>query len=373
MEIMNRRNQILFGALVVQLVLVLAIALLRAPAAATSAAPLFSDVKGTDVQQITVQDGSGAKVELAQKGGTWVMPASDDFPANDTKVSTFIDKLLKAQSGHLIARTATSYERLKVADDSYTRRVDIQLSDGKTHTLLLGTSAGGTSVYARADEAAEVWAIDAVNTTDASVAAVDWITSTLYTLPSDQVDGLVISNANGTFEFSKVNNAWVMKGLTTGENLDQSKLSDMLTRVTTLYITAPLGKSAKTEYGLQPPAATITLTLQQTASSNKPVVIQVGAKEASDNTYAVFTSESPYYARVSSYTLDDFVSHTRANFLVEPTAVPTGATGETVLPTATELPVPTATLEPVEIVTNTQLTPAATVALTVTVTSTPSK
>ena len=370
---MNRRNEILAAALVVQLVLILLITTLRAPAAAAPAKPLFDGVKATDIQHITVQDTNGAKIEVAQKNGAWVLSANDDFPANDTKVSSFVDKLLKVQSGHLIARTASSYERLKVADGNYARRVDIQLSDGKSHTLLIGSTAGGNSVYARADGAAEVWSTEAMNSTDASVAAVDWITSTLFTVQSDQVSGVSIANAKGTFEFSKVNDAWVMKGLSTGENFDQTKFTDMLSRVTTLDITSPLGKSAKAEYGLQPPSATITLTLQQAATSNKPIVIQVGAKDTTDNTYTVLTTESPYFVRVSSYTLDEFVTHTKQNFLIVPTTVPTDTVNDTAAPAPTEAATSTATVTPTATAIITEMSPTVTPALTVTMTSTPGK
>lgn len=364
---MNRRNQILVVALVVQLVLVLLITTLRAPAAAAPAKPLFEAVKATDVQHITVQDTNGAKIELAQKSGAWVLSANDDFPANNTKVTSFLDKLLKVQIGRLIARNSSSYDRLKVADGNYARRVEIQLSDGKSHTLLIGSSAGGNSVYARADGAAEVWSTEAVNSTDASVAAVDWITSTLYTVQADQMSGVTIANANGTFAFSKVNDTWVMKGLATGENFDQTKFTDMLSRVTTLDITSPLGKSAKAEYGLQPPSATITFTLQQAATSNKPIVIQVGAKDTSDNTYTVLTTESPYYVRVSGYALDEFVTHTKQNFLIVPTAVPTNTVNGPVAPTAA----PVSTVAPTATAIMSETAPAATPALTVTITSTP--
>jgi hypothetical protein len=343
---MNRRNEILVVALVVQLVLILLITTFRAPAAATTAKPLFDGFKATDVQRITVQDTGGSKIELAQKGGAWVIPASDDFPANSTKVSGFIDKLLKVQSGQLIARTSSSYDRLKVADGNYAKRVDILLGDGKSHTLLIGSSAGGSSVYARADGAAEVWSTEALNSTDASISAVDWITSTLFTLQSGQISGMTIANSNGTFAFSNVNNVWVMKGLSTGENFDQSKLTDMLARVTTLDITNPLGKSAKPVYGLQTPTATITLTLQQTAATSKPIVVQVGAKDSTDNTYVVLTTESPYYVRVSGYTLDDFVSHTKQDFLIIPTAVPTNTANGTVVPAPAAAPASTVTAVP---------------------------
>jgi Domain of unknown function (DUF4340) len=363
---MNRRNEILVVALVVQLVLILLITTLRAPASAASSKPLFDGVKASDVQHITVQDTGGSKIELAQKNGAWVLPANDDFPANGAKVATFIDKILKVQSGQLIARTSSSYERLKVADGNYAQRVDLQMSDGKSRTLLIGSSAGGSSVYVRAGGAAEVWSTEALNSTDASVSAVGWITSTLFTIQPGQLSGMTIANSNGTFSFTNMNNAWVLKGLSMGENLDQTKLTDMLSRISTLDITSPLGKTAKPVYGLQSPSATITLTLQQSAASSKPIVVYVGVKNSTDNTYSVFTTESPYYVQVSGYSLDDFVTNSRKDFLIVPTAVPTNTVNGTVTPAPTELPGPTMTVTPTVTAGATATGPSATAVFTIT-------
>jgi hypothetical protein len=321
---MNRRNEILVVALVVQLVLILLITTLRAPAASAPAKPVFDNVKAGDVQAMTVQDTAGAKLNLTNKNSNWVLSDSDDYAADNTKVTTFIGKLLKMQTGRLIAQTASSYARLQVADDAYGKRVQFKTADGKTHTLLIGSTGGGGSVYVRADGAAEVWLTDSVNDTDASTAAVDWINPTLFTVQNADVTRVDITNHNGTFDFTQSNNTWVMKGLSTGEKFDQTKLTDTLSKITSLVVTKPLGKTIKPEYGLQAPSATITLTLKQTSSSKKPIVIQVGAKNAADSTYSAITTESPYYVTVSNYNLNDFVTRSKQDFLVPPpTAVPT--------------------------------------------------
>jgi hypothetical protein len=126
------------------------------------------------------------------------------------------------------------------------------------------------------------------------------------------------------FDFEKdAAGAWTMKGLNAGETLDATKVADLLSRLSFLNMTRPLGKTAKPEYGLDAPAATITVTLKQENASPKPVVLRVGAQDASDNAYAVSSSESPYIVRVSSFTVEQFVTRSRQDFLAtQPTPTP---------------------------------------------------
>lgn len=333
---MNRRNEILVVTLVVQLVLILLITTLRSPAAAAPAKPLFAGLKTADVQAITIQEPAGAKIDLVETNNNWTLPAQDDYPGDTSRINTFIGKLLNIQTGRLIAHNASSYPRLEVADGTYVKRVLFKTTDGKTHTLLIGSSGGGGAVYVRADGAAEVWLTDAINNTDASTSAVDWINPTLFTIKDTDVTGLTITNHNGTFDFVNTGKTWIMKGLTPNDKLDTSKVTDAVARLVSLTINSPLGKSPKPEYGLQPPTATITLTLSQTSSTTKPIVIKVGAKDTSNSVYTVYTSVSPYYLTVSSYTLDDFVTRQKKDFLIlPPTAVPTATVAPIETPVAT--------------------------------------
>jgi Domain of unknown function (DUF4340) len=323
---MNRRNEILVATLVVQVILIVLLTTLRAPAGASAVKPLFPGIKNTDVVELTIQDNSKKVITLTKKDTNWVLPQSDDFPADNTKVGAFIDKLLKVSSGRLVAQTASSYTRLQVADDNYLRRVEFTAANGATHTLLIGSSPGAGEVHIRTDGASEVWLTDSLASQDAGSDAATWINPIYLTVQQDKVNSVVITNHNGTFQFDKdSSNAWKIQGLTTTQTLDQTKLTDLLSRVALLSMSQPVGKSLKPEYGLQSPTAVITLTLQQATASSKPTVLRVGAKDASDNTYVVGSSESVYYVRVSSFSLDDFVNHSQKDFLqIQPTAVPTG-------------------------------------------------
>src|SRR6266508_508078 len=172
---MNRRNEILIAALVVQVILIVLLTTLRAPAASVSGKPLFAGLKAADITQLTLQNKDGKRIELARKDNNWVLPQNDEFPADNTKVVAFLGKLVKVDTGRMIAQTASSYARLQVADDNYVARVDFKSGNGTAHTLLVGSSPAGGVVHVRADGGADVYLTDSLNSTDASPDALSWI------------------------------------------------------------------------------------------------------------------------------------------------------------------------------------------------------
>ncbi len=339
---MSRRNLILTIALIAQVMLILLIPTLRAPGSSAGAGPLLGQTQSGDISRIAIQDKDGKRVELARQGESWTLPQYDDFPADSGRVTPFVDKLAGVRTSRLIARTPASHERLQVGANNYVRRIELTLASRGRQTLLMGTSAGGSATHVRLDGSDEVYLADGLSSFDAGVEASNWINTTYLQVAQDQVNTLTLSNANGTFEFEKdAAGAWTMKGLNAGETLDAGKVTDLLSRLSFVSMTRPLGKTAKPEYGLDAPAATITATLKQENASPKPIVLRIGAQDTGDNTYAVSSSESAYLARVNSFTVESFVTRTRQDFLVAPpTATPSEATPAEAEPTATPTAIP---------------------------------
>ncbi len=343
---MSRRNLILTLALIAQVMLILLITTLRAPSSSAGAGPLLGDTQTADITRLVIQDKEGKRIELARQAESWTLPQYDDFPADAGRITPFLDKLIGVRTSRLIARTPASHERLQVSAGNYVRRIEITRAGGATQTVWMGASAGGSATYVRVDGSDEVYLADGLSSFDAGVEATSWINTTYLQVAQDQVNTLTLSNANGLFEFEKdASGAWTMKGLSAGETLDAAKVTELLSRLSFLNMARPLGKTARPEYGLDAPAATITVTLKQENASPKPIVLRIGAQDASDNTYAVSSSESPYIVRVSNFTVESFVTRGRQDFLVSPptpTATPGEAPGEAPgeTPTATPTPIP---------------------------------
>jgi len=335
---MNRRNLILTIALIGQMLLILLIATLRPPSATANAGPLLGETQSADITRLAIQDKNGQRIEIARAGDIWTLPQFDDFPADAGRITPFLDKLTGIRTGRLIARTAASHDRLQVAPANYARRVELTLSNGDQRALFIGSSAGGSAVHVRLDGADEVYLADGLSSFDAGVEASSWINTTYLQVAQDQVNTVTLANANGVFEFEKdAGGAWTMKGLSAGETLDAAKITDLLSRLSFVSMTRPLGKTLKAEHGLQPPAATVTVTLKQENASPKPIALRIGARDEATSAYAVQSSESPYVVQVSSFTVEPFIQRARQDFLVPP-PTPTAGAAETGTPTPASAP-----------------------------------
>jgi hypothetical protein len=216
---------------------------------------------------------------------------------------------------------AAADERLKVAPNEYDKLVEYELADGTTHQLFLGTSPNYSATHVRADNQATAYLADNFPSSDWSPSASAWVDRNYLSITPSEVTDLVLVNPQGQFEFTQSGTTWSMAGLAEGETLDQDAVQSLLDGVSALNLVEPLGKQEKAEYGLATPSAILTVTSKGDAGE-KTVTLTVGAQSAADKTYVVRSSESPYYVRVSEYSVGNLVSKDRAALLVQPTATP---------------------------------------------------
>ena len=149
-------------------------------------------------------------------------------------------------------------------------------------------------------------------------------------MPQDQVVAMALDNKNGRFEFEKdEGGTWMMKDLDPAETPKENNVKSMVSRISSLRMLRPLGRAEQDEYGLQDPSAVVTIKTTDDEANVKTYSLRVGAKSDEDNSYVVISSDSPYYVRVSEYTVKDFVERMRDDFLELPprsTAEPTPET-----------------------------------------------
>ena len=88
----------------------------------------------------------------------------------------------------------------------------------------------------------------------------------------------------------------------------------------------PLGKDLKPEYGLEPPAATVTISTRPQNGDPKEYVLLIGAQDSATKNYAVKFSESPYYVHVPEFSVQDVLTSDVAAFAATPTPVPAAST-----------------------------------------------
>jgi hypothetical protein len=319
---MNRTNRVLAVVLAVQIVLV-AIAFWPRPASVAGGESLFPGLEAEQITQLTISDGTGNHVQLAKETGSWVLPEADNYPCAENKVPEFLEKIVALKTNRLVTQTPASHKRLKVADDAFERRIELELADGTTHRLYLGTSPSYGVSHVRVVGRDEVY-LASLSASDAGVNTSNWVDTLYFSLTQDQIVAMTLENNNGRFEFEKDEaGTWTMKDLAADETLSQNNVKSLASRVSSLRMLRPLGKTEQDDYGLKEPNAVVTIESRDDEGNTKTYTIRVGAKSDEDNSYVVISSESPYYVRMSDYTVKDFVEKVRDGFLeLPPTPTP---------------------------------------------------
>lgn len=314
---MTRRNQILVGILVLQLIVV-AIVLWPRPMATAEGENLFPDLDTGQIVGLTLADASGQTLELAKENGTWVLPAAGGFPVQTGKVPEFLTKIAALRAERMVAQTDSSHARLKVAGDDYERLVEFEMSDGTRQRFYIGTSPSFSVGHIRAGDQDRVYLVSDLSAQDAGVQPSNWIDRTYLEIPKEQIVSLTLENANGTFGFTKEGETWVMEDLAEGEILDQTAVETLINRAALVTMIEPLGTEEQDSYGLAAPDAVVTLQTRGDEAGERTYTLRVGAKDPDDNSYVVLSSESPYYVRVSEFAARDLVEQVREGFLELP-------------------------------------------------------
>lgn len=320
---MNKRNQILIGALIAQLLVIAVVFWPRPATSGGQGASLFPDVEADRVVRLTISDAAGETIQLTKQPGGWGLADADDYPAEEDKVTPLLTKIADLKTDALVAETSSSHKRLRVAADEFERRVDFELVDGSQHRLYLGTSPSFGATHVRADGQDEVYLTSDLSAQDAGVQATSWVDLIYFSVPREEVVALTLVNGNGRFEFVKDGENWTLADLAAGETVDSNAVDMLVNRVTSVSLLRPLGKEEKDIYGLKEPKAVITILARSTDGGDRTYTLYVGARFAEDKSYIISSSESPYYVRVTEFTAKDWVENSRDDFLeLPPTPLP---------------------------------------------------
>ncbi len=305
---MNRTNQILAAVLVVQIILV-GVAFWPRGASFASGEPLFPGIEADQIVRLTISDAGGEQIQLAKKLGSWVLPEADDYATQEDKVPNLVDKIVALKADRLITQTPDSHKRLKVADDTFERRIEFELEDGTTHTVYLGTSPTYRVIHVRAAGQDEVYLVSGLSvTSDVGVQATNWVNPTYFSVPEKDIVAITLENKQGRFEFEKDDeDKWTMKDLGADEEVIENNVTSLATRVSSVRLQRPLGQTEKAGYDMGDPNAVVTIKTRDDEGNEKTYTLRVGGQIGEDKGFVLKSSESPYYVEVAKYTVETLV------------------------------------------------------------------
>ena len=322
---MNKLQRILIVILGLQLALGVFVFWPR-PVASGAGQALLGELKAEEITGLTIAGEQGVSTRLVKSGDGWTAPDAGGYPADASKIAPVLDKLIAIKTGKPIAQTPASQAQLQVADGKFVRKVELLKADGTATTVYLGSSGGSQAVHVRLGGQDEVYLASGLATWEIDANLLSWIDPVYLAVAAADITSFTLKNQQGEFNLTKDGQgAWQLAGLESGETLDANKATTLVNSVTSLRMTEPLGKTEDAAWGLAQPSATVTLQVKS-GDQTKTITLTVGAKDATDNSYVVKSSESEYYARVAEFSMQELVGRDRAGFLV---ATPTPAPAAT--------------------------------------------
>ncbi|MEJ2289172.1 MAG: DUF4340 domain-containing protein, partial [Deinococcales bacterium] len=233
---------------------------------------LGKNVTTADITAFTVTGSDGSAVTLKRDGVNWVLPDQGGYPAQNSRVKSFLQELTALQRSGLVATTQDAYKRLKVAPDTYQRKIDLTLKGGGKETLYIGSEPSYGSTHVRLAKDKGVYVTHSLHASDARTDASGYVDTTVLKLDQANVKRMEIKNANGDFVFTKGAGGWSWQGLPNGKKLDTQAVTNIVGALTSLQLNEPLGKKVQASYGFDKPLAVVTLTtvkqVKATSGSN---------------------------------------------------------------------------------------------------------
>lgn len=317
---LKNHHKILAAVLVAQIILS-AVVFWPRPSTAGQRAPLFPDLTAEDVTALTIEGAESEPIELKKAAESWVLPNADEFPAREEAVLDILEKLTSLTTGRLVTSNDVSHKRLQVAADDFARRIVFETGDGAKETVYIGSSPQYGSVHFRVGGQSEAYLTSELTIWDVKADVSGWIDTSYQNAAQADVTKMTLENANGTFVFEKEDGAtWAMlepSPTGEGQTLKQVEVNNVLRQAASQTMKMPLGTEERETHGMDEPSAVVTLE-----TPDKTVTVQVGAKDADDESYVIKSSESDYYVRVAARSIASLVENGREAFLQEPTPQP---------------------------------------------------
>jgi len=245
------------------------------------------------------------QVELRRQAGKWMLPESDDFPADQTAVSGLLEKLAALQKGWPVATTTSAASHFKVADGNFERKLTLLSGDKVLATLYVGISPGFRKVNVRPEGDNNIYAV-ALNTWEVNPKPDDWIDKDILKLDEKQVKqiemhGLTLQRKDDTLQLA---------GLDDKEQTNQQAAKGLMDKLTGLHIESLLGRKAKPDWQQNKPSLEIKLT----KDDGKELTYRF-SKPKDGNYYILKRSDLATYFKVADFQVNPIKDEVRSKLV----------------------------------------------------------
>jgi uncharacterized protein DUF4340 len=255
-------------------------------------------VEADKIEEFTVKSESGERTTLRKNGADWqiVEPAAGKPDA--AEVSGITTNLSTLEIQRVIDENPSDLAEFNLAQP----RVEVTFkAAGKDHKLLIGRKTPpGSDLYAKLDDQTKVVLIPAFVDTTFNRTTFDLRDKSVLSVNRDEVGSIAVATSAGTLRFEKGDGEWKIAQPPSGR-ADFSAIEGLVSRLTTLQmksVAAPT-MTNPAEYGLDKPAATVTL-----GSGSSQAVLAIG-KAAGEGTVFARDLAKPAVVTIDASLLDD--------------------------------------------------------------------
>ncbi len=168
-----------------------------------------------------------AGVELKRANGSWQLPASDGFPAKQSKAESLAQNLAGIRAGLPVASSQGALARFDLEPKQVERRIVINEGESDSVTLLIGKSAGTNSVYARRAASNVVHEIDFASW-QAEPNASAWFETAKLQVPITDVKAVKLAG----FTLRKGDDGgWSLKGADPNGEVSTTKIREFVAKL----------------------------------------------------------------------------------------------------------------------------------------------
>jgi hypothetical protein len=329
----NRSQRDMFNVLAVLLLLQIAAAValvvpwdLRAPE--REPVRLLTAMQDATVRELQIEDMQGNVIHLIREDdGEWRFNDFDGYPASNILADQLIEDMVELDDARPVTQTAGSHDRLRVGEENFERRLTVTLATDEEVVAYVGTAPLPRATHVRAADQQAVYISTDLKHREVSTQITRWLDTVYYSEGQNDIREFNLTNPNGTFSFKRgEDDQWMMEGLAEGEIFNPNNLISLVTTVSTISLTRPLGKQELPEYGMLNPQAVATFRVQDD-DEDEMVSIVIGANTERANRVVVKSTESEWFVEANRFTVDRLIERTRDEFLVkqpvpEPAAEP---------------------------------------------------
>lgn len=254
---MSKIQKILSGVVVLQILLAAAVFYAQRPIQA-EASMLMEGYDPEAITKVSITDAEGKQVVFQRQNGMWVLPENGDFPLMGSGLEDVLENAGMINTNRLVASNSTSHNRLQVEADNFQRKLVLETSDGQQTILYLGSSPAASSTHIRLEGENNVYLTNAVSAFQLNTSLSSWIDINYLQLSAAQLQSIQIQTADENYAFVvDADGNWTTSQVPEGQVFDSNKWNNLLTSLTMIRMSEPVGKEIRPEYGLDSPSASV--------------------------------------------------------------------------------------------------------------------